>query len=463
MKCSGQDRLAKAPEAGKALGWPNITIGGRAVARTLIVFLRYPEPGRVKTRLAAGMGAAPAAAFYERLLRRTLGIVADFWENHRDVEIVLFFDPMEREAEVRWAFPGPWRFVAQPSGHLGERMRAACDLGSGQAERHSVVIGCDIGDLQSADLDDAFRALNHCDAVLGPARDGGFYLIGLARRCDAVFLPASWGGSEVCGRALATLQREGLTVALGKERNDIDRVEDLMRLPGRDYFDRRVAIIIPFLGSPSRLEKLLEFLEPQLWPADEIILVSGEGLPGTATCRISARTRMVRARRGRGLQLNCGVRESRSDLLWFLHEDSTPPPNFAYHVRKLVLSQHHSLGCFRLAFDGHSRALALIARWANIRTSILQLPYGDQGIFCERATYDQLNGFRRAYIMEDVDFVRSARRLGKLLIIPQPLRTSPARYVKCGILRASLVNHLLFGLYLAGIDDRKLYSWYYRC
>jgi uncharacterized protein len=457
-----QEPAAQILEMSAAVRRWSVRTGRSNAKRTLVVFMRYPEPGCVKTRLAAGMGEKAAADLYARLLRRTLGIVTDFWEKHRDVEIALHFDPADRDRDVRRSFPGPWRFAPQTPGHLGERMRAACDLSCGKGQRHRIVIGCDIGDLESEDLVDAFSALHRHDAVVGPASDGGFYLLGLRRPCDAVFSPTSWGGSDVCARALDSLRREGLSVGLVSERNDIDRVEDLARLRHRHYFDHQLAVIIPFLGPVARLEILLESLEPQLWPGDEIIVVSGDGASGDGAIDISTRTRMVRSPRGRGKQLNRGVQEARSDLLWFLHADSTTPPNFAYHVRKLSLEHRYALGCFRLAFDGDSRALAQIARWANLRTSIFKLPYGDQGIFCRRATFDQLSGFRRAYIMEDVDFVRSARRLGKLLIIPQELHTSPVRYMKRGILRASLSNHFLLALYLFGVSDRQLYSWYYR-
>jgi hypothetical protein len=64
--------------------------------------------------------------------------------------------------------------------------------------------------------------------------------------------------------------------------------------------------------------------------------------------------------------------------------------------------------------------------------------------------------------MEDVHFVRSARRMGELLIVQERLYTSPDRYLERGVLRASLTNHLLFTLYLLGVSDRKLYSLYYR-
>jgi uncharacterized protein len=121
-----------------------------------------------------------------------------------------------------------------------------------------------------------------------------------------------------------------------------------------------------------------------------------------------------------------------------------------------------ALGCFRLAFPSNSRALTLIARWANWRTYFLKLPYGDQGLFCRRETFDRLGGFNREYLMEDVDFARSALRLGALLTVQEVLYTSPERYERRGILRASLTNHLLFTLYLLGVRDRKLYSLYYR-
>jgi uncharacterized protein len=434
-----------------------------ASSRTLVVFMRYPQPGGVKTRLAAGIGAQAAAATYDRLLHRTLGLVADFREAHRDVEVVLFFDPADRVADVRQAYPGPWGYVPQSPGHLGERMRAAFDLGRNGVGRHTVVIGSDIGDLESADLGDAFGALELADAVVGPASDGGFYLIGLRQQCDAVFAPVSWGEATVCRRTLDILRGAGLKVELVSERSDVDRADDLLRLRHREYFDQRMSIIIPFLGPVSRLGALLESLEPQLWAGDEIVLVAADESSDQGVVQLSGRTRMVYGPKGRGRQLNRGVQEARGDLLWFLHADSTPTPNFAYHVRKLVLSQSYSLGCFRLAFHGDSRPLGAIARWANWRTEVLKLPYGDQGIFCRRSTFDQLNGFRRDYIMEDVDFVRSARRLGKLLVIPQYLHTSPARYLHRGILQASLTNHLLMSLYLLGVSERRIYSWYYRC
>ena len=433
-----------------------------AVRRTLVVFMRYPEPGRVKTRLAAGMGAEPAAAFYEQLLRRTLGVVADFAHGHGDVEVLLYFDPADKEAVIRRSCPGPWQFMPQGAGHLGERMRAAFDLDHALRPSHTVIVGTDIADLESVDLEESFQLLEKSDAVLGPAADGGFYLIGLKRPCDAVFFSTAWGGADVCRRTLEILRRTGLTVALLKERHDIDRVADLERLRHRHYFQHRLSVIVPTVVPIVKLRSFLETVEEQLWPGDEIIAVQGADDADEDVMPLSGRTRLVFSCKGRGRQLNRGVRESRGDLLWFLHADSLLPTNFGYHIRKLVLDSRVALGCFRLAFRGDNPALTLIAHWANFRTRFLKLPYGDQGLFCRRETFDRLGGFYREYLMEDVNFVHSARRMGELLTVQERLYTSPDRYLQRGVVRASLTNHLLFTLYLLGVSDRKLYSLYYR-
>jgi rSAM/selenodomain-associated transferase 2/rSAM/selenodomain-associated transferase 1 len=427
--------------------------------------MRYPEPGRVKTRLAAGLGVEQATAFYEQLLRRTLGVVADFACAHQGVRVFLYFDPIDKEAAIRRSCPGPWQLVPQSDGHLGDRMLAAFRLGQTPWPSRTVIIGTDIADLESVDLEDAFRVLEDADAVVGPAADGGFYLMGLNQvgvAADAALAPTVWGSADVCRRTVEILRQGGSAVALVTKRTDIDRADDIERLASRHYFQHRLSVIVPTVKPVAGLQPFLDELEAQLWPTDEIIVVQGRDLADEEVHRLSARTRVVSSCRGRGRQLNRGVRESRGDLLWFLHADSLPPSNFAYHIRKLTIQPGLSLGCFRLAFPGINRALTLIARWANWRTRFLKLPYGDQGLFCRRETFDRLGGFSREYLMEDVDFVRAARRLGKLLSVEEVLTTSPDRYERRGVLRASLSNHLLFALYQLGVGDHKLYSLYYR-
>jgi uncharacterized protein len=431
-------------------------------SQTLMIFLRYPEPGRVKTRLAAGIGWQEATWLYEKLVWRTLGVAADLRRCRPEVDLTIFFQPPQQESQIRAKYPGPWDFVAQADGHLGEKMAAAFHHARDHGYHRAVLIGSDIGDLARADLQSAFESLEQGGAVLGPAADGGFYLIGLVGLCESAFSSSEWGTAEVFQRTRDAMAAAGHKVSILRRRHDIDRVEDLVKLPQRSYFERRLSVIVPTLKPIDAVAPLLAALEPQLWPGDEIIVVQGRLPLGQEMVVLSPRTRVVNSAPGRGRQLNCGARAAQGKLFWFLHDDCMPPPNFGYHVRKLTHVPHAVLGCFQLAFTPTNRALDLIARWANFRTRRLMLPYGDQGIFCRQETFEQVGGFRKAFLMEDVDFVRSVRKLGALLPVPEKLHTSPQRYLSRGILYTSLRNHLLMALYLLGVDDRKLHALYYR-
>lgn len=433
-----------------------------APARVLMVFLRHPEPGRVKSRLSAAIGRQPAADLYARLVRRTLGIAADFGRARGDLEILLFYDPPEREQAVRQSYPGPWQFVAQAGHDLGARMAYAFRHAHAPGGRHTVLIGTDIVDLQLSDLDQAFQALDTRPAVLGPAADGGYYLIGLNRPCDAIFQTQAWGSGSVCAATRAQLVQMGFTVTMLKRRSDVDRGEDLSHPEVRDLLRRRVSVVIPTLQPPEDLQPLLTSLEAQLWPEDEILVVTGEDHPQSGPTAMSSRVRLLGSAQGRGLQLNRGARAANGDLLWFLHSDCLPPVNFGYHIRKLGNVSRMALGCFRLTFQPTCAPLQAIARWADLRTRHFGLPYGDQGLFCRRESFETVGGFRKAFLMEDVDFVRSLRRLGKLLVVPESILTSPERYLQGGIIKNSLRNHLLLLLYRLGVDDRTLYNFYYR-
>lgn len=161
------------------------------------------------------------------------------------------------------------------------------------------------------------------------------------------------------------------------------------------------------------------------------------------------------------MQMNQGAERAGGELLCFLHADCVPPDHFAYHVRKLAAYPAYSVGCFQLAFEPSRPALRGIAAWANLRTRWLGLPYGDQGLFCTREGFHATGGYRKRYLMEDVDFVRKCRRRGRLLIIPDSIRASSRRYISRGVLRGSLENHLLMLRYCLGADDRALYRIYY--
>lgn len=480
-----------------------------AAKKAIAIFLRYPEAGKVKTRLASGIGNAEALRIYCKLLRRTLGVASDFKASRADVAIILFFTPAEKRAQVAELLPGPWQFAAQQGTHLGERMHRAIEQTLAAGYQHVSLVGSDAADLQTTDFADAFQSLREGCAFLGPAADGGFYLMGLNRPCPSAFASDQWGGPEVFQRTRSLLQSAGFNMRVGQQRKDIDRPEDVGFFSAQTFMRETLSVVVPTRKPIEQLSPLLKLLETGLWPGDEIIVsssarhslgdhermarkpphirsnssqpsflqksacgicneprtvaVNGAGIEGIFSLPSAAgnRVRMVHSPQGRGAQMNRGADEASGDLYWFLHDDSIPPGQFAYHIRKLSVHPEKSLGCFLLDFFPANRTLDLIAHWANFRTVYFGRPYGDQGLFCGAETFHRLGGFHKSFLMEDVDFVGRAKRIGELLVIREKLLTSSARYLNRGVLRACLHNHLTMLRHLAGVEDRKLYLLYY--
>ncbi len=431
-----------------------------SVSKALIVFLRFPERGKVKTRLAEAVGAEESCRIYQRLCRRTLGIVADFKRLNRDLHVFLYFTPLGRLPQMQQTFPGPWRYVPQEGTHLGDRMEKAFGSVRDKGYRQTVLIGTDILDIERQDLEEAFAALERDNAVLGPSADGGYYLIGLTRPCHAVFDCDIWGTGDVYSRSSRILLESGFELQTTRERQDVDRPEDLRFLHANAFF-KKLSVIIPTLGSPEQLSPLLVRLKSLLWPGDEIVVVKGSDRVTEGARQVAPDVVYASSARGRGLQLNCGVGFSSGEVLLFLHDDCYPPPAFPYSVRTILRTPGKSLGCFHLGFAPTTPLLTLIAKWANLRTRLLRMPYGDQGMFCTRDMFENVGGFQKRYLMEDVDFAERCMKRGTLLMLPDAVLTSPGRYLKKGILRASLQNHRIMLLYRFGTEDEKLYSIYY--
>lgn len=433
--------------------------------------MRCPEPGRVKTRLAATTGAQFALELYVKLLKRTLAVVTDFKSVHPGCDVFIFSTPDHAAPSLQADFPGPWRMLPQPDGHLGQRMDRAFQTCWDQGYGEAVLVGTDLCDLQSSDLEAAFRELRNAHAVLGPAADGGFYLVGLKPLHHHAFRPTTWGTPTVYARTRKLLRSAGCILRTVPLRHDLDEADDLNHIRHDPLFQSRLSVIVPTILRPEALQPFLMNLRTGLWPGDEIVVVTPA--PGGAaeianhpiappdTDILSRTLCQVWSRVGRGRQLNTGVRASSGDLLWFLHDDCLPPADFAYHIRTSAGRRDTALGCFLLGFQPSNTRLDRIAAWANLRTRLFKRPYGDQGLFCRRNIYEHIGGFSRPMLMEDVTFVQAAMALGPLEIVPRTIHTSPSRYLERGIWKASMHNHLLILLHHLGVDDSTLHRLYY--
>ncbi len=195
--------------------------------RLLLIFARNPEPGKCKTRLAEDIGDEAALEIYRFLLRHTASMTSELPVDKR----VCYADAIW-ENDI-WD-PRIYQKRLQRGNDLGQRMHLSFQEGFADGYRKVIIIGTDLYDLDQADLEQAFKALDNADYVLGPARDGGYYLLGMKRPDELIFRNKSWGSDRVLSQTLEDLRDE--KVVLLPEKNDIDVLDDIRDNPVFDQF-----------------------------------------------------------------------------------------------------------------------------------------------------------------------------------------------------------------------------------
>ena len=195
----------------------------RAADARLVVMAKYPAPGRVKTRLAAALGADAACALYR-------AFVLDLWDRLRRLPYPVTWAYWPPDAPFAGLLPGA-RCRPQTGGDLGERMMAAIASELRDDGGPVLVIGADVPHVPAASLAEGAAALaSGADVVLGPAADGGYYLIGLETAVPALFEGIAWGTPEVLDATLARAARLGLATHRLPPDFDVDEPADLDRL-----------------------------------------------------------------------------------------------------------------------------------------------------------------------------------------------------------------------------------------
>jgi uncharacterized protein len=200
--------------------------------RCLIVFVKYPQPGHIKSRLAKDYDDDFAADLYRAFVLDILESVVN-----GDWQLRIYFDPPKREVEIKKLFGNDHEYRPQCGTDLGARMKSAFADCFYEGFKSIVLIGSDFPDLPLKIIEDSFAALDSpSDAVIGPAADGGYYLIGF--RYDT-FLPAifeglTWSTASVFLETLKILQAYGRQTEIIQEWRDVDTSDDLINLMERN-------------------------------------------------------------------------------------------------------------------------------------------------------------------------------------------------------------------------------------
>ncbi len=191
----------------------------------ILIFAKYPERGRCKTRLARGVGEENALRIYRALLAHTLSIVRT-----TPFRKVLMVDPPGHVHDAfEWA-PGMDAYLPQSGGDLGARMWAAVESGLSRGAQKILLLGCDCPQISKESVTSSFDALNRYDVVLGPTDDGGYYLLGLKEGNPSLFRDIPWSTEKVFEKTLNILKFQTLSYFVHNAFSDVDTLEDFDRV-----------------------------------------------------------------------------------------------------------------------------------------------------------------------------------------------------------------------------------------
>jgi len=216
-----------------------------------------------------------------------------------------------------------------------------------------------------------------------------------------------------------------------------------------------LTIVIPALNASSSLP----FCIAALAGADEILVVDGGSTDDSVAVARAEGVRVIAAPRGRGKQLHVGAGQARGDWLLFVHADTRLGAGWGEAIAQHVAEGSGHAGTFSLRLDAGAWQARLIERGVAVRTRLLGLPYGDQGLLVSRRLYDEVGGYRPMALMEDVDLVRRIG-CGRLRRLDATALTSAERWRRDGWLRRSARNLACLALYAVGVAPARLERFY---
>ncbi len=220
-----------------------------------------------------------------------------------------------------------------------------------------------------------------------------------------------------------------------------------------------ISIIIPVLDEETSIPGLLDHL--RRFRDAEILVVDGGSRDRTRELVRRGGLRLLTSAPGRGRQQNRGAAAATGDILLFLHSDTRLPADGPDHVRRLLARPGVAAGAFRLAIQAKGVSYRLIEAGANLRSRLLQLPWGDQALFMKKEIFESAGGFPDQPLLEELVLLQRLKPLGRIALAGAAVTTSARRWQRYGILRTTLLNQLILAGFLCGVAPERLAAIYY--
>ncbi|MCC5914741.1 MAG: TIGR04283 family arsenosugar biosynthesis glycosyltransferase [Balneolaceae bacterium] len=224
--------------------------------------------------------------------------------------------------------------------------------------------------------------------------------------------------------------------------------------------EESISIIIPALNEEKRIPALLSEIQGrQGGLASEVIVVDGGSTDSTVELAEKGGAKVLQPGvRGRAAQMNAGAKAASSDILFFLHADTTPPFNFdsiIIHSKK----RGADAGCFRLKFDRDHPLLNFFGWCTRFRSTLIR--FGDQGLFVKKQMFEKAGGFDETLtLMEDQEMVRELKKRGEFELLEENVTTSARKYEKIGVLRLQALFFSIWAGHYLGMSQEALVHFY---
>lgn len=419
------------------------------------LFTKFPAAGKSKTRLVPAVGAVAAADLHSAMAARATMALRRFALNGSGL-VEVRYTGADVEAMKHWLGPD-LLYREQGDGDLGERMRRAVAVG---LEDHDAVLlmGTDCPELDEHLIAHAAALLRTHEVVVGPAHDGGYYLIGMKSEHASLFEDMEWGTETVFNATKERIHEMGLRAAYMRPLHDIDRPEDLDRWTQFSNEEAPVlSIVIPTLNEGECIGDTIAAARGA--QRVEVLVSDGGSTDSTVQLAKNYGANVIEGRKGRGAQLNDGAGHATSDTLLFLHGDTILPKGFAHDITSTLAADDAVAGAFRLGIQGRGWVIRIAERLADLRTRIVRLPYGDQALFVRKETFTASGGFPEIPVMEDFAWVRTIGARGDIALVDARVRTSGRRWQRFGALRLTLLHQLMIIGYYLGVSPDRLARW----
>ncbi len=428
----------------------------------IIIFTRIPVPGKTKTRLMPCYTPLECAKLHGYFLK-------DIMSECRKVkkDIFVYYDPDGNVEVLKKILGQEPVYCEQVGDNLGIRMDRAMQEVLQKGYEKCVLIGTDVPELEEKQLSKSFKELDECDVVLGPTKDGGYYLIGAKTPIPEAFEKIEYGNDGVAAATKLKLEQAGYQVAFADTLSDIDTPEDVREYSKLNRGNKtgnylksnpKISVIIPIYNEETTILDIQVELEKL--KDCEIIFVDGGSTDNTQSM-IDDKYRVITSKKGRANQMNAGVKASGGDILFFLHCDSQLPEKPVSEIKEVM--KEYNWGCFGIGFPYYNLELFVCRVVSNHRIKDRKVVFGDQGIFINRELFFEIGMYPSIPIMEDYQLSLALKeRKEKIGVTKHRIITSPRRF-EGGFfnrLRIMWKMNRLRAMYRSGEDIEKIAQLY---